>query len=382
MLKIVSLTIPQRLQVIRIVITIALLISICLSFNLWGGYRYFPYTPVIKINFIKAPYDCLLILFSCFFLIASLFLKATRKFIFIALLLNVFMVLLDLNRLQPWFFYYNAVLFVFLFYDGRVDNSNNFTSVFIIIQLLIASIYIYNGLNKFNSDFVQNSFIELIEPLKTLFTERQFLFFIKFATSIPYLLLFIGLGLIIVPIRYLAITLGCLIHISLFILLFPSKTNQSYALWFMNNVFLIILFVLFSGKTKQRYFSPAILFQKPIFYFVIIVFFILPTFNLFNKGAINLLCTIKNGNEDNLTLSFTKIQYKQLPLYVKHFCAQLDTLYVLDYNEWCLSELKTDCNVEKKVFEAIYTEIAKPLPKFVKETQFIINTKQSVFTTK
>lgn len=377
-----KLTIPERLQVLRITVTFSLVISICLSFNLWGGYRYFPYVPVFDFKFSIVPYDALIIGLSCICLFASVFFKKTRLFIFLALVLNVFLVIFDLNRLQPWFYYYNAVLFVFLFYDGRVDDSNKYTSVFIIIQFIIASVYIYSGLSKLNSSFVSTDFVEIIKPLKPLITQRQFNFVTKTGWAIPYLLLFIGFGLIITPVRYLAIATGSFIHLCLFIFLFPGSHQQNYALWFMNTVFLMVLFVLFSGKTKQRYFSPAILFQKPLFYIIMILFWVLPFFNSQNKWPDNLSGNYKSGNSSALILTVGKQQHGQLPLYVKYFFEQKDTVYTLNYNKWCLNELKTDCYPEMELFNSIYLQIAKPLPAFVKETQFAIKPKQTLFTTK
>lgn len=380
MIEGLKLSIPQRMQFLRMVITLSLLISICLSLNLWGGYRTFPYIPIFKFTFIKAPYDCVFILVSSFCLLASLFFNATRTFIFLALLLNLFLVLLDLNRLQPWFYYYNAILFIFLFYDGRVDDSNKFTTKFIILQLLISSIYIYSGLNKLNSNFITTSFLEIIYPLKNIITDRQFLFLIKMGITLPYILIFIGVGLIITPLRYLAITFGCIVHLSLLIFMFPSATNQNYALWFMNVVFLIILFILFSGRTKQRYFSPVILLQQPLFYICIFVFWILPFFNFVNKYPANLSSNFKSGNNNELMLFLNPTQHNQLPLYMQNFFIQTNNLYQLQYNKWCLNELKADCYPENQLFSALYIQIAQPLPKFVKETQFIIKPQQNLFS--
>jgi len=382
MIEGLKLTIPQRLQFLRIVVTISLLISVCLSINLWGGYRDFPHAPLLTFNFNIVPYDSVIISLSCFFLVASLFFKNTRSFIFLALLLTVFLILLDINRLQPWFFYYSIILFIFLFYNGRVDDSNKFTATFIILQFVIASIYLFSGISKINSTFVSNDFIELISPLKNSLTARQFLFVTKVGITIPYVLIFIGLGLIITPLRYLAITLGCVIHLCLIVFLLPSKSNQNYALWFMNIVFLGVLFLLFSGKTKQRYFSPAILFQKPLFYIIMILFWVFPFRNLTNNYPNNLASNFKSGNNNSFELTLTKWQLNQVEPYIKHFFVKKDTLYNLQYNKWCLHELKTDCYPEDIVFKVIYNQFYKIAILNVKETQFIIKPKQRLFSTK
>lgn len=374
-----KLNIPERLRVLRVIITFSMVISVCLSFKLWAGYRYFPYVPVFDFNFVLAPYDTIIIGLSCICLIASVFFNKTKTLIFLALLLNITLVLFDLNRIQPWFYYYSALLFVFLFYNGRVDDSNNHTGIFIMLQLIIASVYTYNGFSKLNTSFVTNDFVEIISPLKSLLTQRQFTFASKIGTIIPYLLIFIGFGLIIKPIRYLAITVSCFIHVCLCVLLFPSVACQNYALWFMNIVFIIAILILFSGKTNQRYFSLPILLQKPLFYLILILFWILPFFNSQNKWPNHLSANFKSSNAPSLKLILGKQQHSELPLYVMYFFNQKDTLFTLNYNNWCLNELKSDCYPENKLFNVIFLQLAKPLPAFVKETQFIIKPKQTLF---
>ena len=255
-----QISIPQRMVFLRITLIVSLVISVLLSIHLWAGHRAVPYTSLIGNNPIKAPFDFIYIVLLILFWIASLLLNRQRLILFFAFVLSVLLVLFDVNRLQPWFYIYNALLAVFLFYDGRVDDSNKFTSYFIILQIIIASVYFFCGLSQLNKFFVDSSFTEIISPLQNMVSERQFEFFKKIGFVTPYLLMFIGLGLIISPIRYLAITLALLMHLVLLVFLFPSETNKNYSLWFSNLSFMMMLFLMFSGKTKQRYFSPTFLF--------------------------------------------------------------------------------------------------------------------------
>ena len=306
MMEGLQISIPQRMMLIRITLIFSLIISVLLSFNLWAGYREFPYAPLFQNDFIPAPYDSVYIALAILSWIASLFLNKQRVFIFISFLLSVLLVLFDINRCQPWFYVYNAMLVVYIFYNGRVDDPNKFTSFFIILQIIFASVYFFNGLSQLNSHFIDTDFSETISPLKHIVSERQFLFFKKMGFLVPYLMMFIGLGLIVSPIRYLAITLATIIHFLLFIFLFPSSKNGNYALWFTNLSSVLMLFLLFSGKTKQRYFSPTFLFQVPLFYIVIILFVILPFFNRSGKWPDFLSSNFKSGNNNYATIKLGK----------------------------------------------------------------------------
>lgn len=338
-----QISIPQRLKYLRLIVTTGLIFSFLLCLNLWGGERFFPAIPVIKNFILLPPYDYVLVILSLIFLLCSLILKHTRSFIFLALVVNCFLVLLDLNRLQPWFYIYNAILIIFLFYDGRVDNPNRFTSFFIYIQLIVASVYVFNGLSQLNNPyFIITDFQDAILPLKKIVSDRQFAFFLKVGKMVPFLFLFIGFGLLFKSVKYLAISLGLGLHLLLIILLFPSANNTNYALWFMNIVFAFMMMFLFSGKTQQRYFSLSVLFQRPLFYIVLITFWMMPMLNYSNRWPSALSSNFKSGNSSKENIKISENTFKALPFYVKGFCSKNDNYYVLKVGTWCSHELRSE----------------------------------------
>lgn len=378
MIEGLTIPIPQRLLLIRVTICISLIISVLLSFHLWGGERLFPYAPAYEQFFIKAPYDYFVVGFFMLLIVASLFLKKHRLFIFLALLIGATMVFYDLNRLQPWFYIYFSFLFVLMFYNGRIDDANKFTSFFIVLQLIFCSIYIFNGISQLNSLFKETGFPDLISPLQKMMSERQFLFIKKIGVFIPYVLIFIGLGLLIRPIRYLAITFAVIFHVLLIIFLFPTENNQNYAMWFCNITFIPLLFLLFSGKTKQRYYSPTLLLQFPLFYLIITLFWIMPCFNQKNIWPDNLSGNFKSGNVNEVEIKFSKIVLDKLPPYVQHFCHQKDSAYTLDYNAWCRDELCTNCYRESITFNNIYQYLQGQTQATVNDLQMQVKPRQKL----
>lgn len=338
-----KISIPRRLYYLRIVVTLGLLISFLLSLNLWGGERFFPSIPLFKKITIQPPFDYLLVILSMVFLLCSVLFNHTRPFIFMALVINCFLVMLDLNRLQPWFYVYNAMLVVFLFYNGRVDNPNKFTSIFIYIQLIVGAVYVYNGLSQLmNPYFIATDFYEAVQPLKKIISDRQFDFVLKVGKAVPFVLIFIGIGLLIRQVKYLAISFGLAMHSMLFIFLFPSAGNSNYALWFMNLVFGIMMIFLFSGKTQQRYFSLFGLFQKPVFYMIVAAFWIMPLFNSGNVWPNSLSFNFKSGTSGKENILISENTYRALPYYIKGFCLQKDENYILRVSNWCKHELKSE----------------------------------------
>ncbi|MEI6019961.1 MAG: hypothetical protein WCR21_02440 [Bacteroidota bacterium] len=368
MIEGLQLSIPKRMAFIKNILTVSLLVSVLSSLHLWCGERSFPHSQVWAWFYLTEWGEISLLLVYCLLLIASMFLRKQRLILFLSLLVASIFVLTDLNRLQPWFFLYNAMLTTFVFYNGRVDDSNKFTSYFIILQLIFASVYFFAGLNRFNSFFIQEEFTYTIAPLQSILSERHYLFFVRIGVSIPYLMVFIGLGLVITYIRYLAFALVVLFHLLLFFLMTPAFGNYNYPLWISQLVFILVALFLFSGKTKQRYFSPSFLMNVPLFYAVVIVFLILPFFTKLGTWPPYLTGDFKNYKCEQHLIKLSHKVYDRIPNYEKSFCKESTDCFLLDYNAWCLHELNSACFnealIEKKV-EAYVKQFDVNLPKNV-----------------
>ena len=348
-----QLTLPKRINLIRTTLVLSLLISVLLSLNLWCGDRSFPVTPILQVNWLKSSYDFIWIVLVILFWITSLFLRFQRVFIFLACLFCFFLILFDLNRLQPWFFMYNSLLVLFIFYNGRVDEPNKNTSFFIIIQLIFASFYFFNGISCLNDQFVKESFEVIISPVQTLVSERHFIFLKKTGFLVPYLLMFIGLGLMISSIRYLAFSLAFLLHLILLVLFFPSANHLNYSLWLSNLTFIFLLFFMFSGNINPPIYSLILLFNRILFYPVFLFFIILPFFNSTNKWPDFLSSNSKGGNNKVLEIKINKDIKQQLSSYERYFLVPTDSLFFVDYQNWCLHELNSDCIPSERVFKSI-----------------------------
>jgi len=369
MKEIFQISIPRRMAHVRTTLVISLVVSLVLSYKLWFSDRLFPYAPVLSFGEWTERIEGLYFTLIIFFWIASLLLKWQRFFILLSLLVAVWFVLLDINRLQPWFYYYNALLAVFVFYNGRVDDPNKYTSFFIILQLIMASLYFYSGISQLNASFVFNEFTDLISPIRAMVSERQFHLIVKSGYAVPYVLMFIGIGLIVAPVRYLAISLAILLHLTLFILMFPSQKHPNYALWFSNFTFITVLFFLFTGKTKQRYFSPTFLLQRPFFYIVIILFVVMPAFNQRNIWPDFLSANFRSGSTQKVQITTSAAVVSKIPVHQVQYFNLADGKYILNYEKWCLTELGADCVPHELVFNSIYSYLQKFGENDVKETE-------------
>ena len=345
--------IPQRLQLIKYTILIGLLVSVLLSINLWAGQRWFPKTSSFTdFTGVPAPYDYinLIVLLT---LIFFSFTSSSKKPKILLVLVSIYLCFDDQNRLQPWFFNYILLLVVFLFYKQRVDEPNNYTTVFISMQILIALVYIFSGLQKFNSHFITDTFTWFISPLSNVLNQRQMGIVMMFGKFIPYTEIAIGLGLLIKPTRYIILPAVILMHIFILVMLGPSGKSYNYVIWPWNIVMIILDLLLFASIKQERFFDIAFLFKGLCFYIVITLMFIFPLFSFQNKYDSYLSSSLYSGNTHNCQLILTDNAYKKLPYYLKNFVSTDANYNILNIKKWAMTELNTPCVPEYRVFKTV-----------------------------
>jgi hypothetical protein len=347
----------HRLQFIKLTVLLGLFCSVVLSYNLWGGPRFFPKAHLFA-NFqsLQAPFDYLYLILLVILIIVS-FLSQSKIPTLLLILFSFFLCIDDQNRLQPWFYNYILILFVLLFYKQRVDESNNYTSIFITIQILVSLIYIYSGLQKFNSHFTTDTLKWLVVPFQDNFSERQINLFLKLGHSIPYLECFIGIGLLIKPLRYLAIPIVIAMHLFILVFLGPLGNNYNPVVWPWNIVMIILNLLLFANVGQERFFDISILFKDVYFYIVITLMLIFPIFSFNNKYDSYLSSSLYSGNTHDCVLILSDNAYNKLPYYIKNFVSKNADYNQLNIKKWAITELNVPCVPEYRIFESVQNYI-------------------------
>lgn len=349
--------ITHRLQFIKLVTLIGIVASVLLSLNLWAGQRWFPKVPFFEsFTGLVAPYDYINLGVLVILLIFS-FISQSRTPLVLLILFSLYLCFDDQNRLQPWFFNYILILTVLLFFRNRVDEPNNFTTVFITLQILVALIYIFSGIQKFNSFFVDDTFKWLISPLETLFSERQMLLFYKMGKIVPYIEVFIGVGLLIKPARYLALPLVIIMHLFILLMLGPTGTSYNYVVWPWNIVMIFLNLLLFANVKQERFFDISILFKGLSFYLVITLMLIFPLFSLNNKYDSYLSSSLYSSNTNNCTLILSDRAYNNLPYYIRSFVTKNADYNILYIKHWALNELNAPCVPEYRIFKKVQKQV-------------------------
>ncbi len=360
----------QRLQFIKFTVLIGLFISILLSHNLWVGDRWFPKTTFIDDYFgMPAPYDYIHLLV----LIALLFFSFIYQKKAPSILLVLFCVYLcfdDQNRLQPWFYNYLLILFILLFYKNRVDESNNYTTVFISLQLLVALIYIYSGIQKMNASFVPDTFEWMVSSFDTILSKRQLNLITKFGYAVPYFEIIIGVGLLIKPLRFIIIPMVIVMHLFILIMLGPTGKDYNMIIWPWNIIMIVLVLLLFANVKQERFFDISFLFKGLSFYIVITLMLIFPIFSLKNQYDSYLSSSLYSSNLNDCQLILSNKAYNNLPYYIRRFVTKEDNQNILYVKKWAIDELNVPCVPEYRIFKNVQRYIIQLTQTDSKEVKF------------
>jgi hypothetical protein len=360
----------QRLQLIKLTVLVGLLASILLSHNLWAGDRWFPKTTFIQ-DYFGVPYPYDFIQLGVLILLIIFSFSTQKKLPTILLILfSMYMCFDDQNRLQPWFYNYILILFVLLFYKYRVDESNNYTTVFISLQLLIALIYIFSGIQKMNSSFVPDTFQWMISSFDSILSKRQIGIITKFGYVIPYFELSVGVLLLFKQLRFIIVPLVILMHVLILVMLGPAGKSYNSVIWPWNIIMIALVLLLFADVKQERFFDIAFLFKGLSFYIVITLMLIFPIFSLNNQYDSYLSSSLYSSNLNDCHLILTDKAYNRLPNYIKAFCKTNQNRNVLYIKKWVEGELNVPCVPEYRIFKNTHRYIIQLTQTDSKEVKF------------
>jgi hypothetical protein len=369
----------QRLQLIKLTVLIGLFVSILLSHNLWAGDRWFPKTTFMDDYFgVPAPYDYIHLIILISLLIFSFISQKKAPNIFLVLFC-LYLCFDDQNRLQPWFYNYILILFILLFYKYRVDESNNYTTVFISLQLLVALIYFFSGIQKMNASFVPDTFEWMVSSFDKVLSERQLNLVTKFGNGVPYFELIIGVGLLIKPLRYIIIPLVIIMHIFILMTLGPMGKDYNIVIWPWNIIMIILVLLLFANVKQERFFDISFLFKGLSFYIVITLMLIFPIFSLKNQYDSYLSSSLYSSNLNDCQLILSNKAYKQLPYYIRRFVVKKDDNNILYIKKWAAEELNVPCVPEYRIYKNVQRYIIYLTQTDSKEVKFNFIEREKLF---
>ncbi len=344
----------KRLKFLQSIVCLGFLAGIFFSFELWLPInRTFPRVPV----FIDVSmwFDRLLTIILIISLVSIIIFPKRKICKFSAITSLLFLAIFDQMRLQPWVYQYFLIIVLFTFHDWKKKISS---PTLLLIQLLIASLYIWSGLQKLNYNFVFETLPLFLSPLQTLVSINKLpLIFLGLTWAMIEII--IGCGLIFHKTRRFSIYSAIIMHTIILTLLIAKNYNQ--IVWFWNATLILLVFCSF-WKTDNSIFEIT---QNTIsgreFLITIIVFAsaILPFLSFFGLWDMNLSGALYSGRNEVGVIRVNENLFENLPPQIKKviFETKNDNQKILPLFEWSMNELNIPVNPEERIFKKITRKV-------------------------
>ena len=340
----------DKLFWVRLFAFFAFLLPIVMSPRIWFSERLFPLVSFFD-NIPIPNYTVDVVLISVFILSFLCFVvKPIWKLSFLVIGIYVFWVLLDQNRIQPFYF---EIIFMVL---ALTQFKNNPKRVKQCILLILVGTYFWSGIHKCNTLFFEKWAFGLSKRIPFIPEWMR----LAFTYAVPFLEASFGAFLIFPKTRKLGIWSITLMHaiiLSTFMI-----GGYGYIVFPMTFFNVFVLFYLFYNSS----FSPKDLFTvkhpKSIALFLIAIIF--PVFNLLGFYDHILAFSYFSGKPKYCKIHFLNDKdINALPEHIRLNVRQGTDDYYIDLNEWSARTIGVIVYPEERVYQNIQKQLDEYLDR-------------------
>src|SRR5438067_735087 len=331
--------------------------SFLLSWKLWLSSRLFPLAPVSNyLPEIPYPIDYIWFLSLLALLAVISFLPRPRKLVLIFVCLAALLSLWDQTRWQPWFYQYLFMLAGFGFLAWKENDPGGNRAALDACRLIVASIYLWSGVQKLNVTFVRTTWPDIAAFLPSSWQAAVAHFPLWLILVVPLVEIFIGLGLLTRRFRSGAVLVAVATHLAILLLLVASGENV--VVWPWNIAMTSFVWILFwqDKKTTAR---RIVIGKKAFQILVLILFGVLPSLNFVGLWDAYLSSALYSGNTYQTALYLGPAVLARLPAAIHPHVWQKSEPFFLDINRWGYAELRVPIYPEPRVYRQVAKRICK-----------------------
>jgi predicted DCC family thiol-disulfide oxidoreductase YuxK len=348
----------SRVFWLKAMIVLVFCVGLAMSSRLWIGPRTYPLAPVLSFLPPSAHTADMLPYAALFALAAAILVSARpQKFIFWFLGIIVVFCLLDQTRWQPWVFQYGFLLAALALFSWDSDDVEGRERALNVAQLIVATTYIFSGLQKLNLNFINNEFPWIVEPITNIFPSAHGLLY-ALGIGAPFIQIGFGLGLLTRRFRRISLILAISMHAFILAMFGPFGHNWNNIIWPWTAAMAGLDLLLFTGNQK---FSVRDIFldnRHPYHVSMLILFAVLPFLSFFNLWDSYLSSALYSGNLTEATIYASDKGRDSLPASIKaYFVHTSPNTNVLNFQRWAFEDLNVlpypESRVYKKVAKAV-----------------------------
>ncbi|WP_406684435.1 hypothetical protein N1F78_01520 [Seonamhaeicola sp. MEBiC1930] len=328
----------------RVAVFLAFMIPFFVCYELWFSNRTFPLVPVFDNLFVPSfAGDIFLILLFSFFFVVFVFFPNWKIGLPI-ILIYVYWVLIDQNRIQNFFFEIILMVIALTQFKNNVVLSKK------CILIILIGTYFWSGLHKLNPIFLGRWELGLSKRIPFVPDVLRHVF----TYLVPFLETSFGVLLIFTKTRKLGIWLLALMHSLILVTLIMS--NYGFVVFPLNVFNVFIMFYLFYKNPFNKESLFKINYAKTKVVMAIAIVF--PVLNFFGIYDHILAFSYFSGKPKYARIYFSKSDsIKQLPTNIYDSVREYNGLYYLDFNEWAGKTIKILVYPEERVYKKLQNHI-------------------------
>jgi hypothetical protein len=362
----------SRWQFLKCTLAAAMLCGLMLSPRLWLSARSYPLVPVWDgLPTVPAPWDWLVLGVLVAALGAVVVAPRPRLAMLVFVLLAGAWSLWDQTRWQPWFYQY-LVMFAVLALGPAPEDPERGQASLNACRLIVAGTYLWSGLQKVNVVFATDVFPWLMEPVLKHLPEEWHEYVCDRGWKAAYLECAVGLGLLVWPLRPVAVIGAVGMHLLVLFSLGPWGHGWNTVVWPWNVAMIVFVGVLF-GRT--RHVQPWHIFWPRrclVARVALVLFGVMPLFNFFEWWDSYLSVALYSGVTPTARVYISQDVYDRLPpevttAYVRwRWDATPDDPcpYEVDFFNWAVGEM----NVPSYPAERVWRGFARRLGEWPEKT--------------
>jgi hypothetical protein len=373
-------TSTRRLLWLKVTLSLALLSGLLLSYKLWVLPRHYPLTPVWQGLPTVPPLASYVWFVGLLILLLVVGLvRRPRLWILSFVLLAGLLSLWDQSRWQPWFYQELFMLAALAIYPWATYDAEKIESALNACRLIVASTYLWSGLQKLNVGFFDGVFPWLSEPLVTLLPGLPEELLKSAAFVIPFFEAAIGIGLL-TRVRNVAVIFALFMHAFILFSIGPLGHNWNSIVWPWNlamMIFVILLFWRTNAFSIRNVLDPG---SSPFRVVVLLLFALMPLFSFFGLWDSYLSASLYSGNTKDGILYVSESVKDELSGEVPDEALRSAESgpNVVDIFGWSMAELNVppypEVRVYKSVAEHVCTRADRPF-----EVSLVVTEKPPLF---
>lgn len=311
-------------------------------------------------------------------LVVSLILTISlpKKFLLIIIVSVLLLFFFDQMHLQPWAYEYSLIFSVFYWHDWQNADKTEMNRTIGFVQIIIAGIYCWSGLQKLNYNFSHDILTSLAIPIQNLFPTLQIPFgFLGIA--IPLIEFSIGCGLLFRKTQKTAVVLAVSMHLIILTLLIAKNYNSIVWVWNLTLIFADVFAFWKSDISLKEVFQSEKYSARKL---IVLAAVSLPILNFFGYWDSFLSGAYYSGNTEIPAIYINDEVFDKLPPIAKSVVFQTKNTgkKILPTFEWSIADTDAPVYLEERVFRQVTLEICK-LTTDKNNVELIIRKRPAIF---